>query len=67
MRNANLHLAKDKKNDEFYTKYEDVEAWVKLYQSQGGTAHITPNTHYLVYTKNGKAVSPYRRILIKRK
>lgn len=43
------------------------EAWIKLYQSQGGTAHITPSTHYLVYMKNGKAVSPYRRILIKRK
>ena len=43
------------------------EEWVNLYRSQGGTANITANTHYLVYIKDGVAVSPYRRILIRRR
>lgn len=43
------------------------EEWVNLYRSQGGTANITANTHYLVYIKDGIAVSPYRRILIRRR
>lgn len=43
------------------------EDWVKLYREQGGTANITANTHYLVYIKDGIAVSPYRRVLIRRK
>lgn len=41
--------------------------WVELYRMQGGKGHITANMHSLVYTHNGKAVSLYRRILIRRK
>lgn len=43
------------------------EEWVRLYRSQGGTANITANTHYLIYTHHGIAVSPYRRVLVRRK
>lgn len=41
--------------------------WVELYRKQGGKGHITASMHSLVYTHNGKAVSLYRRILIRRK
>ena len=41
--------------------------WVKLYRKQGGKGHITARMHSLVYTHNGKAVSLYRRILIRKK
>ena len=43
------------------------ERWVNLYRSQGGKGHITSRMHSLVYTHNGKAVSLYRRILIRKK
>ena len=42
------------------------DAWVQLYRSQGGKGHITAKMHSLVYTYNGKAVSLYRRILIRK-
>ena len=41
--------------------------WVELYKKQGGKGHITAKMHSLVYTHNGKAVSLYRRILIRKK
>lgn len=41
--------------------------WVKLYRKQGGKGHITASMHSLVYTHDGKAVSLYRRILIRKK
>lgn len=41
--------------------------WVELYRKQGGKGHITASMHSLVYTHNGKAVSLYRRILIRKK
>ena len=41
--------------------------WVELYRKQGGKGHITARMHSLVYTHNGKAVSLYRRILIRKK
>lgn len=41
--------------------------WVELYRKQGGKGHITASMHFLVYTHNGKAVSLYRRILIRKK
>ena len=41
--------------------------WVELYRKQGGKGHITASMHSLVYTHNGKAVSLYRRVLIRRK
>lgn len=41
--------------------------WVELYKKQGGKGHITASMHSLVYTHNGKAVSLYRRVLIRRK
>ena len=31
MTNTNLHAAKKTKNDEFYTRYEDIEREVVLY------------------------------------
>ena len=34
MKNANLHRAKDARNDEFYTKYEDIEAELCHYHTQ---------------------------------
>lgn len=40
--------------------------WVELYKKQGGKGHITASMHSLVYTHNGKAVSLYRRVLIRR-
>lgn len=43
------------------------EDWIKLYRSQGGKGHITANMHSFVYTQNGKAVSVYKRILIRKK
>lgn len=43
------------------------EAWVQLYRKQGGKGHITASMHSLVYTHNGKTVSLYRRILIRKK
>lgn len=43
------------------------ERWVNLYRSQGGKGHYHSRMHSLVYTHNGKAVSLYRRILIRRK
>lgn len=43
------------------------DEWVKLYKNQGGKGHIAANMHSLVYTHNGKAVSLYRRILIRKK
>lgn len=41
--------------------------WVELYKKQGGKGHITASMHSLVYTHNGKAVSLYRRGLIRKK
>lgn len=41
--------------------------WVELNRKQGGKGHITASMHSLVYTHNGKAVSLYRRILIRKK
>lgn len=41
--------------------------WVELYRKQGGKGHITASMHSLVYTHNGKAVSLYRRVLIRKK
>lgn len=41
--------------------------WVDLYRSQGGTGHISPSMHSLVLSNNGKAVTIYKRILIKAK
>ena len=32
--NANLHEARKNKNDEFYTRYEDIEAEVMKYREQ---------------------------------
>ena len=32
--NDNLHTAKVNKNDEFYTRYEDIEAEVMKYRKQ---------------------------------
>ena len=32
--NTNLHAAKQAKNDEFYTRYEDIEAEVMKYRKQ---------------------------------
>ena len=43
------------------------DAWISLYKKQGGKGHITSKMHSLVYTHNGKAVSLYRRILIRKK
>ena len=43
------------------------DAWVSLYRKQGGKGHITSKMHSLVYTHNGRAVSPYRRVLIRKK
>ena len=43
------------------------EDWIRLYRSQGGKGHITANMHSFVYTQNGKAVSVYKRILIRKK
>ena len=43
------------------------DTWVQLYRKQGGNGHITAKMHSLVYTYNGKAVSLYRRILIRKK
>lgn len=43
------------------------DAWIELYQKQGGKGHITAKMHSLVYTHHGKAVSLYRRILVRRK
>lgn len=43
------------------------DTWVQLYRKQGGKGHITAKMHSLVYTCNGKAVSLYRRILIRKK
>ena len=43
------------------------EEWIKLYKNQGGTAHLTPSMRHLVYIKDGKAIYPFRRIIIKRK
>ena len=43
------------------------DTWVQLYRKQGGNGHITAKMHSLAYTYNGKAVSPYRRILIRKK
>lgn len=43
------------------------DAWVQLYRKQGGKGHITAKMHSLVYTQNGRAVSLYRRILIRKK
>ena len=34
MRNKNLNLAKSAKNDEFYTRYEDVEKELENYLTQ---------------------------------
>lgn len=42
--------------------------WVDTYRSQGGTGHITANMKSFVYiTPEGKAISYYDRILIKRR
>ena len=41
--------------------------WVDLYRSQGGTGHMSPSMHSLVIIHNGKAITIYRRILIKHK
>ena len=35
MKNTNLHKAKREKNDEFYTRYEDIEKEVKHYNLNG--------------------------------
>lgn len=35
MKNTNLHKAKREKNDEFYTRYEDIEKEVKHYNLSG--------------------------------
>lgn len=35
MKNTNLHRAKREKNDEFYTRYEDIEKEVKHYNLSG--------------------------------
>ena len=41
--------------------------WVELYKKQSGKGHITASMHSFVYTHNGKAISLYRRVLIRRK
>lgn len=41
--------------------------WVDLYRAQGGKGHITANMHSFVYIENGRAKSPYSRILIRKK
>lgn len=42
--------------------------WVELYRSQGGTGHLSPSMHSFVYINDkGKAISAYKRIIIKRK
>ena len=41
--------------------------WVNLYRKQGGKGRITARMHSIVYTHNEKAVSLYRRILIRKK
>ena len=33
-KNANLHNAKNAKNDEFYTRYDDIEVEVMKYRKQ---------------------------------
>ena len=43
------------------------EKWISLYRGQGGKGHITANMHSLVYIENGRAVSVYKRILIRKK
>lgn len=43
------------------------DEWIALYKKQGGKGHITAKMHSLVYTHKGKAVSLYRRILIRKK
>lgn len=44
------------------------EDWVKLYRSQGGKGHISPNMKSLVSVDDdGKAVLYYRRLAIRRK
>lgn len=35
MNNSNLHTAKKEKNDEFYTRYEDIEKEIKHYDLKG--------------------------------
>lgn len=39
----------------------------KIVQKTRRQDHITASMHSLVYTHNGKAVSLYRRVLIRRK
>lgn len=42
------------------------DRWINAYRAQGGRGHITANMHSLVYfDSNGKAVSPYRRVLVR--
>lgn len=39
MNNENLHRAKKEKNDEFYTRYEDIEAEVTNYDLKGKSVY----------------------------
>ena len=44
------------------------QEWIDKYRQQGGKSHLSPHMHSLVYTDtNGKAMSIYRRVLIKKK
>lgn len=42
------------------------QKWLNLYLEQGNKGHYTSSMHSLVYIHNGKAIAPYKRILIKR-
>lgn len=43
------------------------QEWLDLYFAQGNKGHYTTSMHSLVYIHNGKAVAPYKRILIRKK
>lgn len=66
--NRNMAAAKQVKNDEFYTRLEDVEAEMRHYAAhfKGGTGAVYPGHPDLgYYTSDGRAVVPYRRVLVR--
>lgn len=43
------------------------QEWLDLYFKQGNKGHYTTNMHSLVYIHKGKAIAPYKRVLIRKK
>lgn len=42
------------------------QEWLDMYFAQGGTGNYTTKMHSLVYFHDGKAIAPYKRILIQK-